>query len=479
MLDLAGGPSLVLHPRTAYDLMRGQGTATRRAAADTGEVEVPATLRWRTLEHAAPTRSRGFLGDVLLRGLQVLRPRAAKLTAEKLRELIDGQVTTGLYRLDRAGLGSLKGAPPATADDLASASDGPLLILLHGTFVDTASTFAKLWAEHPGAVQRLFDHYGARVFAFDHPTLGDSPVANALALARAMRRAPRGARLHLATHSRGGLVAEVLARVCGQRGKLADEELAHFAEPEARAELAALARELEGRDLVVERVVRVACPARGTLLASRRLDAYLSVLKWTLELARVPVAPQLVGFLAEVARQRRDPASLPGLAAMLPDSPLVQWLNSAAATDDGAIGGELRVVAGDLEGDSLGSWVKTLLADAFFWTDNDLVVQTRSMYGGTPRAAGASFVLDQGGHSTHFGYFANARSANAVVDALVLDRPPAFRVIGPLSWSGVDSSGVRAARRPPDAPRPSSGRRSSCCPASSAAISPREASASG
>lgn len=454
VLDLAGGPSLVLHPRTAYDLMRGQGTATRRAAADTGEVEVPATLRWRTLEHAAPTRSRGFLGDVLLRGLQVLRPRAAKLTAEKLRELIDGQVTTGLYRLDRAGLGSLKGAPPATADDLASASDGPLLILLHGTFVDTASTFAKLWAEHPGAVQRLFDHYGARVFAFDHPTLGDSPVANALALARAMRRAPRGARLHLATHSRGGLVAEVLARVCGQRGKLADEELAHFAEPEARAELAALARELEGRDLVVERVVRVACPARGTLLASRRLDAYLSVLKWTLELARVPVAPQLVGFLAEVARQRRDPASLPGLAAMLPDSPLVQWLNSAAATDDGAIGGELRVVAGDLEGDSLGSWVKTLLADAFFWTDNDLVVQTRSMYGGTPRAAGASFVLDQGGHSTHFGYFANARSANAVVDALVLDRPPAFRVIGPLSWSGVDSSGVRAARRPPDAPPP-------------------------
>ena len=52
------------------------------------------------------------------------------------------------------------------------------------------------------------------------------------------------------------------------------------------------------------------------------------------------------------------------------------------------VGGELRVVAGDLKGDSLGSWVKTLLADAFFWTDNDLVVQTRSMYGGTPRAAG-------------------------------------------------------------------------------------------
>lgn len=458
VLDLAGGPSLVLHPRTAYDLMRGQGAATRSAAAGVregqGDVEVPATLRWRALEHAAPARSRGFLGDVLLRGLQVLRPKAAKLTADKLRALIDGQVTTGLYRLARNGLASLKDAPQARDEDLARAADGPLLVLLHGTFVDTASTFGKLWAEQPGAVQRLFDHYGGRVFAFDHPTVGASPVANALALAHALRGAPRGARLHLATHSRGGLVAEVLARVCGQGGRLDDDELAHFADPAQRQELAALARELRGRDLVVERIARVACPARGTLLASGRLDAYLSVLKWTLELARVPAAPQLVGFLAEVARQRHDPAQMPGLAAMLPRSPLVQWLNSAASTEDGAVAGELRVVAGDLQGDSLGSWVKTLLADAFFWTDNDLVVQTRSMYGGTPRAGGASFVLDQGGRSTHFGYFANPRSAGAFVDALVLDRPPGFRSIGPLSWAGADSSGLRAARRPPDAPPP-------------------------
>jgi hypothetical protein len=59
-------------------------------------------------------------------------------------------------------------------------------------------------------------------------------------------------------------------------------------------------------------VVRVACPARGTLLAGRRLDAYLSVLKWGLELAGLPVAPELVGFLAEVAQRRADPASCRG-----------------------------------------------------------------------------------------------------------------------------------------------------------------------
>ena len=49
--------------------------------------------------------------------------------------------------------------------------------------------------------------------------------------------------------------------------------------------------------LKVERVVRVACPARGTTLASKRFDAYLSVLKWGLELGGVPVAPQLLDFL--------------------------------------------------------------------------------------------------------------------------------------------------------------------------------------
>lgn len=455
VLELAGGPTLVLHPLTARDLLLGQGNKTRSAAAAAPDtVEVPAQLRWRGLEQAAPTRSRGFLGDVVLQTLQVLRPRAAKLAAGKLRDLIDGQVEPGLYRLSRHALGRLAGEPRLDDADAALVGEvaaGPLLVLLHGTFVDTASTFARLWAEHPGAVQRLFDHYGGRVFALDHPTVGASPIGNALALVRAL---PAGARLHLATHSRGGLVAEVLARVAGQHGDLDADELKRFAGSPQRSELAALAREVADRRIVVERVVRVACPARGTLLASRRLDAYLSVLKWTLELARVPVAPQLVGLLAEVARQRHDPATLPGLAAMLPDSPLVQWLNSAAATDEGAITGELRVVAGDLEGDSLGGWVKTLLADAFFWTDNDIVVQTRSMYGGTPRAGGASFMLDQGGASTHFAYFSNPRSANAVVDALVLDHPPGFRAIGPLSWSGADSSGVRAARRPPDAPPP-------------------------
>ena len=286
-------------------------------------------------------------------------------------------------------------------------------------------------------MQTLFSKYGDRVYALDHPTLSVSPIANAITLANAL---PPGARLHLVTHSRGGLVAEVLARVSANPSETFDAFSAkgHAAQ---KQQLRELARIVSRKAIAVERLVRVACPARGTLLASGRLDAYLSVLKWATDLAGIPVAPGFVELLAEVARRRTDPQQLPGLAAQIPDSPLVQWLDSSGHS----LPGDLRVVAGDIDGDSVTSWVKTLVADAFFWTDNDLVVQTRSMYGGSPRSE-ATFLLDEGGRVSHFNYFANDHTAGAIVNALVQDRPPAFAAIGPLSWSGKSATGTRGAR---------------------------------
>ncbi len=455
VLRLADGPVLVLHPHTARDLLLAQQATAKRSGggAAPGEVEVPAQLRWRGLEQAAPTRGVGSLGDVLLSGLEIVtglfKEPAADFMASTVVAKVDGQVEAGVYRLQRDGLAPLKGSG-RRVDAVPAAGSEPILVLVHGTFVETVSTFGKLWAMHPQQVATLFDRYGDRVYALDHPTLGASPIANALTLVRAL---PQGARLHLLTHSRGGLVAEVLARVAGglQAGRdIGAADLAFFADAAyagQRGELQRLAAAVKAKGIVVERVVRVACPARGTLLASQRLDAYLSVLKWTLELAGLPVVPALLDFLTEVARRRADPSKIPGLAAMIPDVPLLRWLNEA----DEPIPGDLRVLAGDLEGDSLGSWLKTLLADAYYWTDNDIVVQTSSMYGGTPRdpARGgrASFFLDQGGKSTHFNYFANERSVLAVTSALRDEQPEGWRPIGPLSWAGQSSDGLRAARR--------------------------------
>jgi hypothetical protein len=445
VLSIEGGPSLILHPENARDLLRsqeGDGEATRGATPADNVVAVPVRLRWRGLEEAAAGvgATRGVLGNVVLKAIDVVTGMAAeevaRLAVAAVAKRVDGQVKPGVYQLRPDVLSSLLEQPPM--ETLPAAAGGAAsLVLIHGTFTNTAGSFGKLWSHHPDRVQTLFTKYGDRVYALDHPTLGASPIANAITLANAL---PPRARLHLVTHSRGGLVAEVLARVCANPGETFDAFSAkgHAAQ---KQELRELAKLVARKEIAVERLVRVACPARGTLLASGRLDAYLSVLKWTTELAGIPVAAGFVELLAEVARRRTDPGQLPGLAAQMPDSPLVQWLHSSGHP----LSGDLRVVAGDMDGDSVTSWVKTLLADAFFWTDNDLVVQTRSMYGGSPRSD-ASFLLDEGGRVSHFNYFANDHTAGAIVNALVQDRPAAFAAIGPLSWSGKSATGARGAR---------------------------------
>ena len=418
VFHIAGGPSLWLHPEHASEMLQAQHDPAReRGAKDDlrpGEVRVPARLQWR-LEDAVPTRgaTRGFLGDVLLEAIDVITglavDKAADFAASRVVDRFDSRVVEQVYKLNANELARLHDHEPSPV----RAADAPSLVLVHGTFSETSGTFGKLWRDHPQRVRTLFKAYGDRVYALDHRTLGASPIANAITLANA---AEDGARLHLLTHSRGGLVAEVLARVAGAP----DDPFAPFrgkAYAGQRAELRTLAKIVLAKRITVERIVRVACPARGTLLASKRLDAYVSVVKWALELAGAPVVPELVDFLGEVARRRAEPDTLPGLAAQIPDSPLVQWLHAT----DNRLKGDLRVVAGDLKGDSVMSWVKTLLSDAFFWTDNDLVVQTRSMYGGTPRAEGASFVLDRGGKVSHFNYFSNPDTARAIVDGLVQD----------------------------------------------------------
>ena len=484
-IQIAGGPALILHPENARDLLlacaepQPDARGVRRTARpnDDGTVTVPATLRWQMLEDAAPARSRGFLGHVLISLFEVLRPKAFEAAKDFVQaqvvQKVDGRVAAGVYRLRRRELGRLAveadgrtspGADLVTQVELpAEGAAKPILVFVHGTFVDTLSTFGKLWQQHPQRVAALFDHYqdgdrsssssnndndnGDNVYALDHPTISASPMANALTLVRAL---PNGARLHLATHSRGGLVAECLARVAGivQAGGSAPtaEDRALFDGPKHALqldEITQLIGEMRSRRIVVERIVRVACPARGTLLAGKRLDAYLSVLSWTLQATGVPLVPQLVDFITEVARRRADATQLPGLEAMVPDSPVLRWLAAAPAP----VPGELRVIAGDMEGDSVGSFLKTLLADAFYWTDNDVVVHTSSMYGGTPRSGGASFLLDQGGKVNHFSYFSNERTVQALVDALRFPGPaPGFQPIGPLSWKGDSSTGTRAAK---------------------------------
>lgn len=454
VIELTDGPTLVLNPATARDLALSQQPVKRGgspADPDTTVLRMPAELSWGSLEALMPPReaasrgglSRGLVGKVLVRAIQLVRGalggELAGLAATAAAEKFDGKVRPGVYQLDAT-------PPPADgrwsntalAHVPAAPERQPILVLIHGTFSSTAGTFLKYWREHQEHVQSLLRYYGGHVYALEHATLGVSPIRNALDL---VARLPDHARLHLLTHSRGGLVAEVLARACAAaEDDPTVDECFESADLEAqRGLLRDLINSVRVKKIQVDRVVRVACPARGTLLASRRLDVYLSMFRWAATSVGLPVVPGFIDLLGAVARQREAWDKLPGLASQVPDSALIQWIHAAADP----LPGDLRVIAGDLQGDSLASWLKVLVSDAFYLTDHDLVVQTSSMYGGAMRERSAVFVRDAGDKVSHFNYFSNKRTAQAIVDGLTLDQPSDYKPIGPASYQGKSGDGRR------------------------------------
>ncbi|RYZ09192.1 MAG: CHAT domain-containing protein [Myxococcales bacterium] len=431
-LELVNGPTLVMHPEHARELLVAHaGPSSNRERSD-GSIAVPTRLGWNMQADLARSRGLGEAGQVLLHAFRVIAgagsSQGAELATGVLGRAIDARATPGLWPLQPTTVVSSPQAVQATGKKL--------LVLLHGTFSTTLESFGALWKQ-PGLLESL--RRGFDLYAFDHATLQKSPLQNALELVEAL---PEGASVSFLTHSRGGLIAEALAHVAEERQPLAPAAAARLGEEDFRAQLPGL-RELQEkvrqRGIKVDRIVRVACPTRGTLLASERLDVYLSVLQWGLQLAQIPVAKELVSFLHEVAKRRTSPKELPGLEAMMPESAFVRWLNHS----EEELPGDLRIVAGDTQGDSLASWLTTLVSDAFFWTDNDLVVQTRSMYGGRPRLGGSTYFLERGGKISHFGYFSNPTTAQAVARALTDDAPEGFHALGQLSRAGLSSSGSR------------------------------------
>lgn len=441
-IKIVGGPELRLHPDNARLLMHSQaGNAGPGAArGDNADVvNVPTRLAW-----TGDAATRGDVAGVALEWFKVITGggSAARASALTLAKVIDERVDEGLYRLGQAPFGSLKGQPPINLSN--AQVPGPILIFVHGTFSSTAGSFSDLWTSYPLTIAKLIEHYRGQVYGFDHYTLSKSPEQNALDLYRVL---PKNATVHLVTHSRGGLVGEVLARSSVEKGPAftaADiKQYVDSKKPQPIIESVNVFNDLVAQSGArIARVVRAACPAFGTTLASDRLDAYLSVLSWGLKSASVPLAPDVINFLDAVARERTNADVLPGIESMRPGSTSVTVLNA----HDVRVQGDLRVIAGDLQGDTVWSWVKQLMSDAFYWEDNDVVVQTRSMYGGSERVRESSYLLDRSGTTNHFSYFKNERTANAMRDALLLDGlPPGFRNIGPQSFAGKDSTGARGA----------------------------------
>jgi tetratricopeptide (TPR) repeat protein len=397
------------------DLQKRNGLLTRGTATG-DEVMVPPDL-------GAPITRGGI--DLVLKSLKILGIDpvgvAANLAARGVISKFEDslQPAPGLYLLSDP-----RSTERPVHDSKELDNRAPYLLLLHGTASSIAGSFGGLSPSPddkdepvlPEDWEALKKRYPGRILGLQHKTLSLSPVVNAL---DALNLMPEGAQLHLVSHSRGGLVGELLClselpKECRNAfGKVPSnipsnvrQEIEEVRKEEADA-IDRLSAELGRKRITVQRFVRVACPARGTVLASKRLDLYLSVLLNVLGLIPALKASPLYSLLKavtiETAHRRADPRQLPGIEAMMPESPLINLLNQKDLTSVA----DLAVISGDLAPEGVWQRLKTLAVELFYLQPNDLVVNTSAMYGGMERRTAASYFFNKGPHVNHFHYFRN------------------------------------------------------------------------
>lgn len=440
-VELANG---FVHWVRADQLVREYGEqALSRDGAEVWEFSAMAPGR----AAGASRGERGALGLAIkvldFFGFEIEKKAARKLGSVAEESLLKGH-PPGLYRCLLNDGFALK---PVADQETIAVDQGPILVFIHGTASSCEGSFGKLWeaGNRHGreARERLKKTYADRVFALEHLSLTQSPISNALDLAESL---PKGGEIHLVSHSRGGMVGELLClggcedvesilttetieqffkadrTIWDQLGlsPLDDEERRdrNAAYESDRKALRRLILLLKKKQFEVKRFVRVACPARGTTLASGRLDRWLSMVSFLFEKATGDgLFSDGLDFLFSVVKERTDPRTLPGLEAMMPGSALTRLLHHPELETLS----DLSVISGDLEGGTLLQRLslKQLVTDWFYSADHDLVVNTGSMSGGLKRKDnGARFRKDQGPDVDHFSYFENRESIQWLVAGL-------------------------------------------------------------
>ncbi len=233
---------------------------------------------------------------------------------------------------------------------------GRALLLLHGTFSMGQVAFHGLSKSPEFAA--ISERYGGRIFTFNHPSLHLSPIDNVQTMVDML---PDGIELDLdiITHSRGALVARIM-----------NEQLARI--------------ELGNRSLRVNRVVFVAAPLRGTVLADgdnwiELIDRYTNLLTnlpdnvYTLTLEAILALVKIIGHSGL--------AELVGINSMWPGGPFLQMLNSDGDHDAVyySLSVDYRPEGGQMI-ERLRNRGLDLAVDHIFGEGNDGVVPTAGCY---------------------------------------------------------------------------------------------------
>ncbi|MBN7810468.1 CHAT domain-containing protein [Algoriphagus sp. H41] len=324
-----------------------------------------------------------------------------------------------------------------TRADLSKAEEGEkYLMFVHGTGSSTLGSFAEM--KDTAEWKTMVEAYGKdHLLALQHRTLTCSPLENVLA---GLEELPVGITLDLVTHSRGGLVGDLLARFASHAKGFGEAEMKVLKDSEREADLNAIQKIAEliaKKKIKVDRVVRVACPANGTTLASKRLDMFLNVVLNLLGTAIGSVSNPIFATMKELVlasiETKDDVGVLPGLESMNPESPFIKVLNFQGTELE--VDSKLIVIAGSSEiSISLKSLV-VLVGKFFFRGKNDLVVDTASMEFGAKRKAGNVFLyMEETGEIDHIKYFKTPRVRKMIQTGLI-GKPEEF--VGKSRTDGI------------------------------------------
>ncbi|WP_460553290.1 DUF7379 domain-containing protein [Ferruginibacter profundus] len=398
------GTTWMCDPATLHELFPEVEMAYNRSADNAFELPV-------NISNA--NSDRGILGSLALKLLNVFTKKKiaggigeiAGRLEDKL--MIDGE---GLFRLEKDF--KLSGFENKTPDK-------PFLLFIHGTNSNTIGAFGQL--KNADVWDFIYSRYDKNVLAFQHRTLSKSPLQNVLDM---VKQLPDSADLHIISHSRGGIVGDILCRYAinsdGSKIGFADDNI-KLLKAEGRQQdidcIKALDKAFLNKKIKVKKFIRVACPAAGTKLASKRLDTIMNAFFNLFGGPLNPVADIIKELIAETIRTKDNVNVLPGVEAQSPDSPFIKILNDRA--DDVAIdGSSLAVISGNGKISLSVSGLLVILGKLFYSQRNDLVVNTDSMYLGANRKGKIQYFFDQGEEVNHVKYFFNNKTRQAIALAL-------------------------------------------------------------
>lgn len=303
-----------------------------------------------------------------------------------------------------------------TPDDWTRLASGRALLMVHGTFSTAHGAFAGL---ERNDLEELNAQYGGRVFAFNHPSLSQSPAQNAKELSA---RIPQGIALDVDVicHSRGGLVARELA----ERGPT------HGLTPDR---------------FNVGRVVFVGAANAGTILAEpEHMMSMIDRLTTVSNLLPTGPVSELLDGLITVVKVigHGGLKSLDGLASMCPGGTYLKSLEGGQKA-----GATYFAITADFDASAqpatapLTSLIKDALMDRIFAkAANDLVVPTEGVFApnGNP-----SFPIDpvsrleiaSSAGVVHTTYFASPDARRKMKEWLSSDAPVV--AMGAPSAAGV------------------------------------------